>query len=77
MPTRNHKILKRNNILNNSIESNKNKNRIISGLTWKTESTSTKTTLDMNRLKTILYSSNQNNNLNHKKNRNINFDNSF
>lgn len=79
MPTRNHKILKRNTILNNSIESKKNKNRKISGLTctWKTESTSTKTTLDINRLKTILYSSNQNNNLNHKKNRNNNFDNSL
>ena len=79
MPTRNHKILKRNTILNNSIESKKNKNRIVSGLTctWKTESTSTKTTLDINRLKTILYSSNQNNNLNHKKNRNNNFDNSL
>lgn len=79
MPTRNHKILKRNTILNNSIESKKNKNRKISGLTctWKTESTSTKTTLDINRLKTILYSSNQNNNLNQKKNRNNNFDNSL
>ena len=80
MPTRNHKILKRNNILNNSIKSKKNKNRIINGLacTWKTETTSTKTTLDINRLKTILYSSNQNNNSEHlKKNRNINFDNSL
>ena len=83
MPTRNHKILKRNNFLNNSIQSKKNKNnknRMISGLTctWKTETTSTKPTLDLNRLKTILYSSNQNNNSEHlKKNRNINFDNSL
>ena len=81
MPTRNHKIIKRNNILKNSIESKKNKSRLISGLTgtWKTESTSTKTTLDMNRIRTNLYSNNQHNNLNNTttKNRNDNIDKSL